>query len=619
MTCRAPGRRVNTACAGVTAVSATVVAVMDAHSIEPYPDGRWWVIDHRPSKRFPLYCRGNTGEVYPNIVSPLTGSIVNVPFARGQARMALELGMATKAHLAEFDGVTSSVTGVFGGYLYGNVSLARSAVLRTPGLTVDMVDQQMYGLTGAPPMKPGPGDRDPRAVVRSMRTMGSAMLRPRSDVLESNQRLITDYLARAPAIDEASDYELIELGPALAPFLEQMMYSLIVASAFSAVGRSILERIVEPSGADGIVNRLTAGLGTIESAEPAVDLWALGRLVHDDALLTSMFDAGLNELDDRLRGASSENSVGSFLARFAEFERRHGARGPDEWELASPTWGSEPSIALAVIDRLRRAPADRDPIVVGARLADERTSLIDQTRASLGFAKRRAFDIGVRASAIYGAQREATKAALVRMLNPTRRGLAELARRSGIAHHDLFLLTIDEVRQALVDSARFDSARFDPAQFDTVIVERRTRRDFLQARVPPFWFEDEMPSPMSWSLRVDVRQPVEHARVIHGIGVCAGVATGTARVVTDPTKPGELEPGDILIAPLTDPAWTPLFLAAAGVVVDVGAQQSHAAIVARELGIPTVVSAEGASSTIPDGALVTVDGSAGSVTVHAPS
>ena len=87
--------------------------------------------------------------------------------------------------------------------------------------------------------------------------------------------------------------------------------------------------------------------------------------------------------------------------------------------------------------------------------------------------------------------------------------------------------------------------------------------------------------------------------------------------MTSPDEPGDLSPGDILVAPITDPAWTPLFLAAAGVVVDVGAQQSHAAIVSRELGIPAVVSATGASATIPNGALVTVDGSTGIVTIHA--
>jgi pyruvate,water dikinase len=159
---------------------------------------------------------------------------------------------------------------------------------------------------------------------------------------------------------------------------------------------------------------------------------------------------------------------------------------------------------------------------------------------------------------------------------------------------------------------------------DDVIRERRDRRDALQARVPPFWFVSPLPSPDSWALRHEsgaVNTAVTAAateRQIVGMGVCSGVATGTARIVLQPDRPGDLGPGDILVAPITDPAWTPLFLAAAGIVVDVGAQQSHAAIVSRELGIPAVVSATGASATIPDGALVTVDGSTGLVTIHGP-
>jgi rifampicin phosphotransferase len=221
---------------------------------------------------------------------------------------------------------------------------------------------------------------------------------------------------------------------------------------------------------------------------------------------------------------------------------------------------------------------------------------------------RRLFDIATRAAASYGAKREATKAAFVRVLDPTRRALAELARRSGIAHDDFFFLTIDEVPGALADASSVTD----------LIGERRHRRDYLNARIPPFWFDGDVPDPSTWELRADRRQTSVDARTIKGIGVCAGSATGPARVVLDPTEPGDLGPDDILVAPITDPAWTPLFLAVAAVVVDVGAQQSHAAIVARELGIPAVVSATDASATIPNGATVTVDGSRGLVIVHGP-
>ena len=103
--------------------------------------------------------------------------------------------------------------------------------------------------------------------------------------------------------------------------------------------------------------------------------------------------------------------------------------------------------------------------------------------------------------------------------------------------------------------------------------------------------------------------------VLTGVPGSPGTATGRARVVLHPSDPFALEPGDVLIAPITDPAWTPLFVPAAAVVVNVGAQVSHAVIVSRELGIPCVVSVLDATTRIADGALVSVDGSTGTVTI----
>jgi pyruvate,water dikinase len=104
--------------------------------------------------------------------------------------------------------------------------------------------------------------------------------------------------------------------------------------------------------------------------------------------------------------------------------------------------------------------------------------------------------------------------------------------------------------------------------------------------------------------------------VLHGSAGSGGIATGRARVILDPTDPSELEPGDILIAPNTDPSWVPLFVPAAAAVVNVGAMGSHAMIVSRDLGIPCVVSVADATQRIPDGAMITVDGNAGTVTIH---
>lgn len=574
--------------------------------LQPYPDGTWWVNEHRVSARFPIVCRGNTGEVYPNVVSPITGSLVGVPFARGQGRLALEAGAMTKAQLVGFDGRESALAPMFAGYIYGNVSMARSGVARMPGMTVDMMDRQMFGLNGAPPYRRGPGDLNVRAGLRSARFMMTLMLRPEADRLDVTRRFVDQSLASAPALTATSADELVALLGSLDDAMAQMMYELLRASAGAAVGRSLLERLVAPLGGDELINQLTAGLGTIESAEPAVDLWRLGRLAAVSPTLTNLFDEGV--APDRLR-RSDDPDVQRFVVELDGFLARHGARGPEEWELAQPTWGTEPAIALAAVDRLRHAPAQRDPEVVALRLAEQRQSLAARTRAQLPRHKRTAFDVALRAAALYAAHREGTKAAFVRLLDLPRHALIELAHRSGLAHQDLCLLTVDELPVALADRLTLAGT----------IAERRARRQYLQARIPPFWFEGQIPPPPTWELRSDRVRPDRSVRELTGIGVCAGVATGPARVIVDPADPGRLEPDDILVAPITDSSWTPLFLAVAGVVVDVGAQQSHAAIVARELGIPAVVSVDGASATIPDGTMITVDGSNGRIFVHGPS
>jgi pyruvate,water dikinase len=103
--------------------------------------------------------------------------------------------------------------------------------------------------------------------------------------------------------------------------------------------------------------------------------------------------------------------------------------------------------------------------------------------------------------------------------------------------------------------------------------------------------------------------------VLRGIGASAGQVTGTARVLAGPADFGRLQPGDVLVASITTPAWTTLFAMAGGVVTDVGGPLSHSSIVAREYGIPAVLGTNVASRRIPDGARVRVDGDAGTVTL----
>jgi rifampicin phosphotransferase len=545
------------------------------------------------------------GEVFPNVMTPMTASLYRLSAARGQARAVLEFGMASRSHV---EGQDSVLTGVFGGYLYGNLSLGRVAAARVPAMSVADIDRELFGVSDAPPHRRQRGERSAVGTLRGLRQMTRALLR--SDRAATPARAaradIAAWLATLPSTESADDAALVARVGGVRTWIERMMYQLLHVSAMSGITRSVLERLVARFDEPGLVNVLTAGLGTIESARPATELWRLGRTVAASPSLTAQFDEHAADLEQRLR---ADPAAQGFVGAFDAFLAAHGARGPDEWELASPTWGSDPSIALAAIDKLRHAPADRDPTVTSMVLAADRQRRIAEVRADLGLGHRGLFDRSVRATALFAAEREATKAAFVRALQPSRRALSELARRVDLANDDLFMVTIDELPDLLAD----------PPAFTAEIDQRRQRRDFLQAGAPPFWFEGQLPPPETWPRRIDQAAPDDSPRALHGMGVCPGTASGFARVVIDPADPRDLGPDDVLVAPITDPAWTPLFLAVAAVVVDVGAQQSHAAIVARELGIPAVVSVTGASRTIVDGTRLTVDGDCGIVIVHGRS
>ena len=105
--------------------------------------------------------------------------------------------------------------------------------------------------------------------------------------------------------------------------------------------------------------------------------------------------------------------------------------------------------------------------------------------------------------------------------------------------------------------------------------------------------------------------------MLTGVAGSPGEATGTARIMLDLSEPTRLQPGDILVAPSTDPSWTPMFLVAEGVITDIGAVATHAVIVSRELGIPCVPSIADATKRIPEGATITLNGGLGTVTIDA--
>ncbi len=566
----------------------------------PIADGSY--LGLAPSTRFPLYTRGNAGEVFPEVQYPLSFTVNLATSTAAFAAAATSTGILTPAEVA---GDPTALVGLFGGYTYLNVSSQRLIAARVPGTDVASVDQQYYGSSDAPPYVPSPGDRRLRSSIAAIR-FGLRTLRTKSlPQLSVDQRAVERWLQGLPNFASATDAELIACVRAAMPLGAELFERHLAVSGQASVPAALLVQLCDKVGRPELAASLMGGIGDVASAEPAIVLWDLGRIVAADAEVTAHFDAGLDGLHVRLR---NDPRATAFLRAFDGFLTRFASRGPNEWETACETWGTEPSLALALVDRMRGAAEDHAPTGRNQSLAVDRAKAL----ASVPRGKRRRMMKTAASAALFNQSRERTKTTVIEYLHGVRLIMKELDRRinerSGGTKNDLWFVTIDEV----------DSYIDDPASFRTVVNERRRMRELLSTREPPFIIDGRagVPDFSTWRRRDEARTVgVRVGQTLRGIAGCPGIARGRARVVLDPSDPTALEAGDVLIAPLTDPAWTPLFVPASAVVVNVGAMLSHAVIVSRELGIPSVVSVTDATRVIPDGALVEVDGSSGTVTI----
>ena len=264
---------------------------------------------------------------------------------------------------------------------------------------------------------------------------------------------------------------------------------------------------------------------------------------------------------------------------------------------------------------MRRSDESQAPAGRNAASVAERDRIAAEIREKIADDAETAgtFEAALGSAQLFLAGRERAKTNIVTIINEMRVALREYGRRlteRGVIDRleKVFMVTDDEL----------DRLRHSPETIVPTIDERWETFQSLFGRVPVFVVNGRVPelSEMGRRGQADVESGIV-GTVLTGSAGSGGTATGRARVVLDAADPVGLEPGDILVAPQTDPSWVPLFVPAAGVIVNVGAMGSHAMIVSRELGVPCVVSVADATDIIPDGATVTIDGNAGTVTIDA--
>lgn len=509
----------------------------------------------------------------------------------------------------ELEGVNTQFA-CFGGYLYINWSMIRVQGERSPGMSAQLMDDAFFGgHPDIPPYEPHLDDVRPDLESRIQETIDTLMSADSlPEELDEDRAKALALRDRRPALDTATDLELVQHAMSISPLVDEFFEPYMVFGTSSSFVLGLLPELCE--GLDPAVpGRLISGIGNVDSVLPSHAIWALSRVVRGSNDLSAAFDEGLEGLRERLVGLAEG---AAFLDALDVLRHDHGARGPGEWDMASPSWETRPELVLSLVDRLRLADEEVSPENRQARAAADRAVAEAEVRAHLvGDDEALAtLDLALRLADLYVVGREKTKLTEMMTVHEIRVVIDALGRRMvgrGV-------VDVPEQVCMLLDS-ELEGFIQDPDAFAETIRSRYERFIALGMRQEPFILYREPPQPSKWPLRSESGEPVTLGEEIAGVAAAPGVVIGPARVITDPSDPRGFEPGEVLVAAITDPAWTPLFLSAGAVVVEIGAPMSHAMIVCRELGVPCVAGVLGASRRIKDGMLLEVNGGTGTVTV----
>lgn len=354
--------------------------------------------------------------------------------------------------------------------------------------------------------------------------------------------------------------------------------------------------------ADRFDHTLTVhSLGLLSTVQPLYD--ALSKLVEstgvgDVGVLSGSGGAEMAIVEDIWR--ASRGRIG-----LDEVIRNHGFHGPLEGELSSRVWREDPEpLRRAVREYATRDDAD-DP---GRREEESRRRALEIRRelvAAVPAARRPATSALLGLAATRIPLRGVGKRSFLQAFDVARgaaRRAGECLAADGVLDHpeDVFYLTADELTGALPDGAG-----------DLVAWRRVRRAEYEQLAIPGNWKGTPVPTRIDTGAADEDGQPPD---VVEGIGVSAGVAEGVVRIVTDPTF-ADVEQDEVLVAPTTDPSWSSIMFVSSALVVDIGGPLSHAAVVARELGLPCVVNTRSGTRALRTGDRVRVDGSKGTVEV----
>lgn len=511
-----------------------------------------------------VFTAANTSEAFPGPMTPLSLELAidALRAAGAQAADVLRIGGELGRALRQ------EPVGAFGHGVYANLSIVYAMGTVMPGGAASSWQDMLFGEGGGADVpsfdRPGAWEMARRLPLAATQLSGFG--REIRDI---------DRHARQSARDAA--YYAALSDAQLHAWLLRIRDE--VANAWSGAAQASsflvpLMGLIQAQGGKGFAIRIRCGTDDLASAGVTRGVYALARLAKADP-----------SIEQTLQDNSATVALGilrrerpRFVARLDEVVAEYGHRGPRETELANAVFADAPDRLIDVVAKLRAAQqrSAEPPPKFGLRL---------RTLASLG--------------ARFQRLRETGRDATIRQTHQYRLVAREIGSRLAAkgmidTPDDVFYLVRAELKSP-------------PADARAVIARRRAERERLETQRPPLNFIGE------WT--PDDRPDAEllPGETLRGTAVSAGLAKGTVRVLTLDSM-DDLEPGEVLVTAFTDTGWTPYFAYAAAVIVDTGGEMSHAAVVAREFGIPCVVGTFTGSKVLRTGHVVEVDGSSGMVT-----
>lgn len=359
-----------------------------------------------------------------------------------------------------------------------------------------------------------------------------------------------------------------------------------------------------------LVMEVTRGLPNNPTTEMDLDLWQTAQLIRQDAASAAAFNQMTTvELAQYFQVGNLPEAAQHAVTAFMD---RYGARGLGEIDTGRARWREDPTHILDVlVGYLQIPPGERAPDRVFQRGAEQAQAAVEALAAGVrstrrGWLKARLVRLAAgRVRALMGI-RESPKFFMVRMMGMVREQLLESGGEFAAAGElgqpdDFFYLTLSELTRI--------GAR-EPFDWREIITQRRAvyQRELQRRQIPRLLLSDGR----AFYDGLDAQVVGEESTVMTGSPVSPGSVEGVVRVVLDPRQ-AHLLPGEILVCPGTDPSWTPLFLTAGGLLMEVGGMMTHGAVVAREYGIPAIVGVDHITRRLQTGQRVRINGSTGQI------